>query len=126
MIGIIDMMSLGEAPMWKPFAGVLAILLSVQANAAKRSWTQQDILHEMSSEFAYCASYYGISQTCAERSGAKELAKQLDAVGGKILEMRLDGFKFSEIASSLGISKTTVWEKMAELKRRILETHDHE
>ena len=64
--------------MWKPFAGVLAILLSVQANAAKRPWTQQDILHEMSSEFAYCASYYGISQTCAERSGAKELAKQLD------------------------------------------------
>jgi hypothetical protein len=60
--------------MWKPFAGVLAMLLSVQANAAKRSWTQQDILHEMSSEFAYCASYYGISQTCAERSGAKELA----------------------------------------------------
>jgi hypothetical protein len=64
--------------MGKLFAIVLAILFSFQVSAAGRPWTQQDILREMSSEFAYCASYYGISQTCAERSGAKELAKQLD------------------------------------------------
>ena len=64
--------------MWKPFAGVLATVLSVQASAAELPWTQQDIFHEISAEAAYCASYYGIVQHCVENSSADELAKRLD------------------------------------------------